>query len=141
MKSFTLKSVAVFCAFASYACGPASWNKQAEYLPAPTKEKTALESASIQEYIADIPPAKIFEKDADAVNSRLKSASVESDSERSRVTFASTKSAPERVFVLHRRAKLLKMSVNSKNAEGPAKVHMFQRQKSNWYHWIEETNQ
>ena len=119
------------------ACGPTAWNQHAEYLPAPNRTEESLQDASIQEYVAELPPSSALEPDSATLRSRVNSAPSKSGSEWSRLTLVATEVTPRRDFLLNHRSKTLRMTVSRNSAVESEQVHYFQRQKSDWYHWIQ----
>jgi hypothetical protein len=126
------------CLLAS--CGPAAWNQQAEYLSASTKTEGELKAATIQDYIADLPPSKVLEPDTASLKSKVASAPVEDTKGVSHLTLAAAGEVPERRFFLNKETKTLRMTVSSPISGASPAVHVFQRQESDWYYWIEAEN-
>lgn len=138
MRSLITFLPALLAAYTLTSCGPAAWNQNAEYLPAPLRTAESLESATIQDYVADLPPAKALEPDTQTLRSKVNAAPVERTKDRSRLTLMSSQGAPERKFLLNHRSKTLRMTVSKPNSTDSPEVHVFQRQSSDWYHWIED---
>ena len=119
------------------SCGPQQWNNSAEYLSAPSKSQADLGSASIGDYILDLPPSKVHAKDEATLQRQVAASTPKIDGEWSSLRLEGSQSAPRRDFLLSHRTKTLRMTVAA-DGNSPREVHQFRREASDWYHWIED---
>jgi hypothetical protein len=137
MKAKPFKLPTILLAFASASCAPQKWNDYAEFLPASSKSNEELAEASIQEYIAEIPPAKVFARNQEALETSIASAPTRTGPESIFLTLKATEFAPERRFYLNKSSNDLRMEVVRPDSDKKNQIHHFQRQSSDWYYWMQ----